>query len=191
MKNMMMTFCLIVTIIFIWIWHHQTQFNDHSRRGLFLLKNNELEPAVSAYTKAIQHKKNTWFFPQEPSVYNNLGLVYLKQAQYEKAVIAFQKASSLKPESQEAYINLATTYLKQGIPNLAIEFCERAIRISPHNAATHYNLACAYALKSDNQKAMGSLNRAVALDPRMQDLAKHEPAFDNLESHKSFSFEND
>ena len=30
-----MTFCLAVTVLFIWVWHHQTQFNDQYRKANF------------------------------------------------------------------------------------------------------------------------------------------------------------
>ena len=126
MKNLMMPFCLIVTIACIWIWHQQSQFNDYSRKALFHLKNSELDSAIEAYIKAIQHKKHTLFFSQEPSAHNNLGQAYLQQAKYDKAITAFNKVIEIKPDAPEAYINLATTYLKQNLPNQAIESCEQA-----------------------------------------------------------------
>lgn len=189
MKNLMMTFCLIVTIVFIWIWHHQTQFNDYSRKALFHLKNSELDSAAEAYTKAIRHKKYTFFFTQEPSAHNNLGQVYLQQAKHHKAITAFKKVIELKPDAVEAYINLATAYLKQNLPNQAIESCEQALQISPNTALSHYNLACAYALKDENERAIDSLQMAVHLDARMRDFAHNEPAFDDVKSYVSFPSE--
>lgn len=182
MKNLMMIFCLIVTLVFIWVWHHQTRFNDYSRQARFHLKNGELESAVEAYTKAIRHKKNTLFFTHAPSVYNNLGQVYLQQAEYDKAIETFEKVIELKPDAIHAYINLATTYLKQSRPNQAIESCRKAIQIAPNIALSHYNLACAYAINTENVKAIDALSKAAELDPRIKELAEQEPTFDALRS---------
>ena len=57
-----MTFCLAVTVLFLWVWHHQTQFNDHYRKAAFLMRNGEAEQAIEAYQKAIKNKTRTIFF---------------------------------------------------------------------------------------------------------------------------------
>ena len=182
MKNLMMIFCLIVTAVFIWVWHHQTQFNDNSRKARFHLKNGELEPAVEAYKKAIRHKKYTLFFTHAPSVYNNLGQVYLQMAEYEKATENFEKVIELKPDAIQAYINLATTYLKQSRPDQAIESCKKALQIAPNTALSHYNLACAHAIKGENSEAIDALEKAAELDSGIKKLAGQEPAFNRLRS---------
>ena len=182
-----MAFCLIVTVLFIWVWHHQSQFNDHSRKGFFHLRNGELDKAVKAYTKAIKNKGRTIFFAQAPSAYNNLGQAYLRKEEYAPAIAAFQKTLGMSPDAVGAYINLATAYLKQSLPDLAVESCETAIQISPEVAHLHYNLACAYALKGEDQKSIDSLQRAVELDERMRALALEEDVFDRLRSHPVFS----
>ncbi len=188
-RKVSMAFCLMVTLVFIWIWHHQSQFNDHSRKALFHLRNGELDPAIKAYTKAIKQKKRTIFFTQEPSAYNNLGQAYLRKAEYDQAITAFQKVLEMKPDAMEAYINLATAYLKQNLPDKAVKFCEKAIQITPNVALIRYNLACAYALKDENEKSIDSLKRAIALDERMKAFAREESAFDHLRSHPVFSAE--
>lgn len=182
MKNLMMAFCLIVTVVFIWVWHHQTQFNDNSRQARFHLKNGELESAVEVYNKAIRHKKFTLFFTAAPSVYNNLGQVYLQLAEYDRAIETFEKAIELKPDAIQAYINLATTFLKRNQPDQAIESCKKALQIAPNTALTHYNLACAYAINADNTNAIEALSKAVELDSRIVELAEKEPAFDGVRS---------
>lgn len=186
-RKISMAFCLIVTVLFIWVWHHQSQFNDHSREGFFHLRNSELDQAVEAYTKAIKNKERTIFFAQAPSAYNNLGQAYLRKEEYDPAITAFKKTLEMSPDAVGAYINLATAYLKQNLPDSAIESCKTAIQISPDVAHLHYNLACAYALKKENQKSIDSLQRAVELDGRMRTLAEDERVFDRLRSHPIFS----
>ena len=186
-RKISMAFCLIITVLFIWVWHHQSQFNDQSRKGFFHLRNGELDQAVQVYTKAIKNKERTIFFTEEPSAYNNLGQAYLRKGEYASAIDAFQKTLEMRPDAVGAYINLATAYLKQNLPDAAIEACETAIRMAPDVAHLHYNLACAYALKNEDKKSIDSLQRAVELDGRMGALAKEESAFDRIRSHPLFS----
>ena len=188
-RKISMAFCLIVTILFIWIWHHQSQFNDHSRKGFFHLRNGELDQAVEVYTKAIKNKERTIFFTQEPSAYNNLGQAYLRKGEYAAAIAAFQKTLEMRPDAIGAYINLATAYLKQNLPDAAIEACQTAIQMAPEVAHLYYNLACAYALKNEDKQSMDALQRAVALDERMRGLAREESVFDRFHSHPIFSAE--
>jgi tetratricopeptide (TPR) repeat protein len=186
MKNVIMAFCLIVTIGFIWIWHHQIQFNDQSRKAFFHLNSSELNQAIDAYTSAIKHKKYTLFFSKAPSLYNNLGQAYLGTEQYDAAVTAFKQALEIKPDAVEVYINLATAYLKQNLPRTALEVCQQAIQIAPRSPLAHYNLACAYALTDETEEAINSLKRALKLDKQIKKFAHEEKAFDTLRSHPLF-----
>ena len=107
-----MTFCLAVTVLFLWVWHHQTQFNDHYRKATFLMRNGEAKQAIEAYQKAIKNKTRTIFFAEEPSAYNNLGQAHLYAEEYAEAVANFKKVIEMAPNIAEGYINLTTAYLR-------------------------------------------------------------------------------
>jgi tetratricopeptide (TPR) repeat protein len=189
MKNVMMTFCIIVTLVFIWVWHHQTQFNDHSRQAFFHIKNGELDDAIEAYTKAIRYKKRAVLLPEEPSAYNNLALAYLRNADYDQAIETFKTVIEMKPDAVQAYVNLATVYLKQNRADLAIATCQDALRIAPNSALARYNLACAYALTGQNEQAIDSLKRAIEGNAGVKALIHEENAFDKLRTHPQFPSE--
>ena len=148
-----MTFCLAVTVLFLWVWHHQTQFNDHYRKATFLMRNGEAKQAIEAYQKAITNKKRTLFFSKEASVYNNLGQAYLYAEEYASAVENFKKVIKMAPDIAEGYINLTTAYLRQNLPTDAREQCLRALQTFPKTALLHYNLACAHALEGESKKS--------------------------------------
>ena len=169
-----MTFCLAVTVLFLWIWHHQTQFNDHYRKATFLMRNGEAEQAIEAYQKAIKNKGRTIFFTKEPSVYNNLGQAYLYAEEYAQAVENFKKVIVMAPDVAEGYVNLTTAYLRQNLATEAREACLNALQIFPKTALLHYNLACAYALEGASQKSVDSLTQAVTLNPDLKALAQQE-----------------
>ena len=175
-----MTFCLAVTVLFLWVWHHQTQFNDHYRKATFLMRNGEAKQAIEAYQKAIKNKARTLFFTKEPSVYNNLGQAYLFDGQYVPAVDHFKKVIAMAPDIAEGYVNLTTAYLRQNLPTDAREWCLRALEIFPKTALLHYNLACAHALEGESQKSVASLTQAVTLNPDLKALAQQEGALKEI-----------
>lgn len=177
-----MTFCLAVTVLFIWVWHHQTQFNDHYRKATFLMHKGEAKQAIEAYQKAIQNKKRTLFFTQEPLAYNNLGRAYLYAEAYEPAVENFKKAIEMAPDRPEGYVNLTTAYLRQNLAVDARKACLRALQTFPKTALLHYNLACAYALEDKSQKAIDSLTQAISLNPELKTFAQEEAALKGIVS---------
>ena len=177
-----MTFCLAVTVLFLWVWHHQTQFNDHYRKATFLMRNGEAKQAIEAYQKAIKNKARTLFFTKEPSVYNNLGQAYLYDGQYVPAVDHFKKVIAMAPDIAEGYVNLTTAYLRQNLPTNAREICLHALQTFPKTALLHYNLACAHALEGESQKSVASLTQAVTLNPDLKALAEQESTLKGIVS---------
>ncbi len=177
-----MTFCLAVTLLFLWVWHHQTQFNDHYRKATFLMRNGEAKQAIEAYQKAIKNKTRTIFFAKEPSVYNNLGQAHLYAEEYAEAVANFKKVIGMAPDIVEGYINLTTAYLQQNLPADARASCLHALQTFPKTALLHYNLACAYALEGASEKAINALTQAVELNPELKSLAEQENALKRVVS---------
>lgn len=177
-----MTFCLAVTVLFIWVWHHQTQFNDHYRKATFLMRNGDAKQAIEAYQKAIKNKKRTLFFTQEPSAYNNLGQAHLYAEEYVSAIDNFKKVIEMAPNIAEGYVNLTTAYLRQNLPVEAREGCLHALNTFPKTALLHYNLACAYALEGEPEKSVKSLTQAVNLNSELKTLAQAEDALKEIVS---------
>ena len=175
-----MTFCLAVTVLFLWVWHHQTQFNDNYRKASFLMRNDEPEKAIEAYQKAIKNKNRTIFFKSAPSAYNNLGQAYMHASQFSQAIETFKKVIQMAPDMEEGYVNLATVYLRKNEPKNAREICLNALQTFPKYPLLHYNLACAYALTDEMQKALDSLKQAVDLDPELIDFAQKEGALKHI-----------
>ena len=175
-----MTFCLAVTMLFLWVWHHQTQFNDNYRKASFHMRNDEPEQAIEAYHKAIKNKNLTIFFKNAPSAYNNLGQAYLSAKQYLQAINTFKKVIRMAPDIPEGHVNLATVYLQMNEPANAREICLNALQTFPGAAPLHYNLSCAYALTNENQKSINSLKQAIELDPDFKGFAEKEGALKHI-----------
>ncbi|RKU26259.1 hypothetical protein C6497_13950 [Candidatus Poribacteria bacterium] len=175
-----MTFCIVITIVFIWVWHHQTQFNDNYRKASFLMRNGDPEQAILAYKKAIKNKNRTIFFKYAPSAYNNLGEAYMFADQYDQAITTFKKVIEIEPDIPEGYVNLATVYLRQNEPMNAREICKHALQSFPNAALLHYNLSCAYSLTNEPIESKKSLIQAIELNPDLQELAHKEDALKGI-----------
>lgn len=171
-----MTFCLAVTVLFLWVWHHQSQFNDNYREASFHLRNGEPTKAIEAYQKAIKNKNRTLFFKNAPTAYNNLGQAYMHAEQYSKAIETFRGVIQMAPNQPVGYVNLATVFLLKNDPKSAHAICIDALQDFPKYARLHYNLACSYALTDDPQKALNSLKQAVDLDPDLREYAQNDDA---------------
>ena len=175
-----MTFCIAVTVLFLWVWQHQSQFNDNYRDALFLMRNGEHEKAIESYQKAIKNKSRTIFFKNEPSAYNNLGQAYMFAGQFTEAVDTFKKVIQMNPDIPEGYVNFATVYLRMNEPTNAREICLHALQSFPDVPLLHYNLSIAYALTDEPTKSANSLKKAVTLNPELKDFAKQEGSLQHV-----------
>ncbi len=175
-----MTFCIAVTLLFLWVWQHQSQFNDNYREALFLMRNGEHEKAIESYQKAIKNKNRTIFFKNEPSAYNNLGQAYMFAGQFIEAIDTFKKVIQMNPDIPEGYVNFATVYLRMNEPTNAREICLHALQSFPNAPLLHYNLAIAYALTDETTESVKSLAKAISLNPELKDFAKQEGALQQI-----------
>ena len=169
-----MTFCIAVTVLFLWVWQHQSQFNDNYREALFFMRNGEPEKAIESYQKAIKNKRRTIFFRNEPSAYNNLGQAYMYAGQFTEAIDTFKEVIKMNPDIPEGYVNFATVYLRMNEPTNAREICLHALQSFPDAPLLHYNLAIAYVLTDESTESVNSLEKAINLNPELKDFAKQE-----------------
>lgn len=108
--------------------------------------------------------------PSSPQNNNNLGDLYGRQKDYEKAIYHFQKAIELKPGYADAYHNLANTYGQIGEIELAMENYKKAIEFNPKLWQSYQNLAAIYFELNDKDKAKEFLQKALEINPSNQQL---------------------
>ena len=65
------------------------------------------------------------------AAYNNLGILYDQQGQYDKSTPAFQQALRLKPDDANAAYNLGLSYLRQGKPSEALDVLTQLLKRDP------------------------------------------------------------
>ncbi len=108
--------------------------------------------------------------PSSPQNHNNLGDLYSRRGNYEKAVREFSAAIALLPNYGDAYHNLANTYLQMGKVDLAIENYRKALSFNPGLWQSHQNLAAIYAQQGHLDLTLEHLQQAVDLSPRNPNL---------------------
>jgi tetratricopeptide (TPR) repeat protein len=98
--------------------------------------------------------------------YENLGGVYMKAAQVDKAVPQFRRALDLNPDDVEALNELGVATMEEGQTEVAVALFLRALEIAPNNAETHINLGVALLQKGQVENAANHFQHAAQIDPR-------------------------
>ena len=100
--------------------------------------------------------------------YNALGIAYLEQANYERAILAFGEAMRHAPRWVYPAHNLALAYDQTGDYSNAIETYERAIELAPDFAYLPYNLGLLYQRLNRRQAAEKAYRQALAKAEKLE-----------------------
>ena len=105
--------------------------------------------------------------------YNNLGIWYEQNKQFDKALAHYQKTIKLAPMFPNPYINIGNVYHKKKEFEKAESWMKRAIQLDPRSALANYNLGniLREALKTD--EAITAYKRALQLNPRYIEAANN------------------
>ena len=104
--------------------------------------------------------------PSSPQNHNNLGDLYGRHGNFEKAIEEFKIAIALLPNYGDAYHNMANSYLQLGKIDEAIENYQKALTFNPGLWQSHQNLAAIYAQRGQINLTLEHLEKAVALNPQ-------------------------
>ncbi|MGI5826342.1 MAG: tetratricopeptide repeat protein, partial [Patescibacteria group bacterium] len=108
--------------------------------------------------------------PTSPQNHNNLGDLYARRGEFDKAVEEFKTAIALLPNYGDAYHNLANTYLQMNQLDLAIGGYLNALKHNPGLWQSHQNLAAIYAHQGHFDLARKHLNQALEIVPNNESL---------------------
>ncbi len=134
----------------------------------------------SDYATAIAHYvKLTLLKPMEARYFTNLGAIYNRTGEYQKAVDVLRKAIQRDKRSSEAYYNLGISQRKLKRWQMAISAYREAARLNPKLAEAYQNLGNVYLETANLPMAIINFKKALEIRP---DLEKARVALEKAES---------
>ena len=103
--------------------------------------------------------------PLHPWVNNNLGIVYLRAGELERAEERFRAALARRPELATAWVNLGNVRMARGDVAGAVEAYRRGLEERPDAYEVHYNLGLGLARLGEVEAAVAHWEEAVRLYP--------------------------
>jgi len=115
--------------------------------------------AIDSFEKAVVLEDTN------PALYTEIGKLYLKQNDLEKARENFEKAKQVKPNYSEARLQLGLIHFNEGqMDDAALEF-ETVIGINPNDSNALYSLGLIYSNRGEKEKAISLFERVLELNP--------------------------
>jgi tetratricopeptide (TPR) repeat protein len=110
-------------------------------------------------------EKSVRIDPGEAYPYNALGIAYLEQADFVKAIPAFRDAARRAPNWSYPLHNLALAYVESGQYADAIRSYQQAMKLTPQYSYLPYNLGLVYQRENRRAEAEAAYRKAMALAP--------------------------
>lgn len=104
-------------------------------------------------------------FQKAPVAYNNRGLVYLKEKEYDKALEDFNKAIEQYQKYTQAFINRGNVLRNLNKYDEALNDYNRAIGLEPNYYKAYFNRGILFLKYNKNEQALHDFNKAIALNP--------------------------
>ncbi len=121
-------------------------------------------------TAVWQNNLSLWRYTTERSPYSfiahqALGLELQRLKRYDEALIAFERASSLRPEIPQVHFNLGALFSHKRDFNNAVHHFREAVALQPDSARYHHSLAKTFLKMGQREEARESVEHALALHP--------------------------
>jgi Flp pilus assembly protein TadD len=101
--------------------------------------------------------------------WNNAGIGFLDELQYEDAMQAFEQVVRLRPDYKDGYINIGLTYISWEKYTEARAPLEKALSLRPDDARALYYLALVERRERHSRAEIVDLQKVVAQYPRCRD----------------------
>ena len=104
-------------------------------------------------------------YPNQATVANNLGLVFVGLEEYQEAKACYERAIELDPNHPDANNNLGTLFRRHKEYQKAKSCFEKAIQSKPDYTTAHNNLGSLLNQLGDFEKAKSCYKKAIELNP--------------------------
>jgi tetratricopeptide (TPR) repeat protein len=144
---------------------------DSIKMGLKALRAGDLRRAQSLCEDSLKAA------PDSPLLLNLLGLVYLKQSEFERALSYFLQASNADPQFAASYVNMANIYMAIGSHEQAVQAYRKAVEHSPKDRLIRLRFIRALVLMKRYDAAEAFLKELIQAEPHQ---VAHRLALANL-----------
>ncbi len=110
--------------------------------------------------------------PQEAARLNNIGVAYMNQQLFGKALKAFEEAAANDPALQVATVNRGVALLNLQRGDQAKTLLEKEVKNNPKDAHAWYNLGLYYKNSSDAGSAIDAFRRVTEIDASDADVVQ-------------------
>src|SRR6266566_3991453 len=107
--------------------------------------------------------------PQEAARLNNIGVAYMNQQLFEKALKAFEEAAAKDPSLEVATVNRGVALLNLQRIDEAKALLEKEAKSNPKDAHAWYNLGLYYKNSADASAAVAAFRHVTEIDPNDAD----------------------
>ena len=139
--------------------HDSHKNNSQFERGITELERGNVPEAISALKMAASDN------PNDPRIYNNLGIAYELMKDYKNARSAFRKALELNPYNSAILNNLAELSRNEGKQSDAIELYASAIASDPMFVEPYLNVARLFLDLSEFKLAEPYVRKTIEIEP--------------------------
>ena len=129
---------------------------------------NNLQVAKNLYIKTLE------IDPNNIDAYNNLGLVFGKLEEFNKAVDCYEKAIHINSKSAVIYNNLGLVYEKCKKLDKAIDCYQKSTQVNPRYALAYFNLGNVLKILGKFNDAKNAYEKTIHIQPN------HAPAHNNF-----------
>ena len=139
------------------------------------LKDRRINDLIALFTKGqieqciSQGKKVLKMYPNEPFLFNILGITHAAKGLLAESLNYYEKAIDLNPSYFEVFNNMGVAYNDWKKPKEAISCLKKAIGIQPTYAEAFNNIGNSYKELSDFDNAVISYKKAIDLAPTYTD----------------------
>ncbi len=116
--------------------------------------------------------------------WNNAGIGYLDELQYEDALSAFEQVVRLRPDYKDGYINVGLTYIEWEKYAQARAPLEQALTLHPDDARALYYMGLVERRQRHSAAEIADLEKVVAQYPQSRD-ARRELGISYYQQHRS------
>ena len=107
--------------------------------------------------------------PEHLAALNNLGIIFKKLKEHQKAKDCYEKAIVTDPNYSASYNNLGNVFKELGEHQKAINCYKKATELKPNYASAYNNLGTIFGDLGENQKAKDCFKKAIKINPNNVD----------------------